>query len=219
METFNELYEKAQSSYGAKIIKILRQLETMHHIFLMNFKILNDFFSFMKDEKKIIELCCIDNREQLDFFHREFIRHIFNFLSSSKAYIDTTREIMKANCNNTPLKTAYDKKIITFFTGSELCGFIQDLRNYHTHFEIPISSTQLRISTIPTQEEFNFKIFVEKKVLLEWSGWKSRAKHYLADAPEKIDFEVICTEYFNLVSEFYQWLYNEISNYFQKDIS
>lgn len=218
MISFTELHKQIQESLGLKIYERLMQLETMQHIFSMNFSVLNNFFSFMKDEKKVLELWRVGNRTKITIFHREYVRHIFNFLSSAKAYIDTTREIIKANYTGEMLKQSYDAKVSEVFAQSELCGFIQDFRNYHTHFEIPLSHSQLHLSSVPEEEPFSFKIYVEKQKLYEWSGWKSRAREYLAKASDKIDFENVYVEYFNLVNGFYDWLYNEIATFHQKEL-
>ena len=68
MISFTELHKQIQESLGLKIYERLMQLETMQHIFSMN---LNNFFSFMKDEKKVLELWRVGNRTKITIFHRE----------------------------------------------------------------------------------------------------------------------------------------------------
>ena len=63
----------------------------------------------MKEEKKVLELWQVGNRTKIKIFHREYVRHIFNFLSSAKAYIDITREIIKANSIGEMLKNMMPK--------------------------------------------------------------------------------------------------------------
>ncbi len=218
MKTLNEVYEEIQNCEGQKINSRLEQLKTMHHIFCLNFDTLNKLFIFMKDDKNVLQLWDVNNREILTQFHREYVRHLFNFLSSVAAYIDTTRNIIKANYDQHSFYKVYQEKIKKTFIDNKLCVFIKDLRNYHTHYEIPISNTELNLSTLPNKEFCKFQIYVKKQDFLKWNSWKEKAKQYLDESPDKVVLEDVCVEYFSIVNTFYDWLNKEIKEQHKSEL-
>ena len=98
----------------------------------------------------------------------------------------------------------------TFETGE--AEFMQKLRNYCTHYSIPVpglgtsmsgeaGGPMLRVNTLQ----------LDRDELLRWDEWRAAAMAYLRAQPERFDFAPIIERYMAGVRVFYQWFWEQVN--------
>lgn len=179
----------------------------MQYIFETNFAELHKLFIMVKDEKNIIEIIRTGNKEVFNAYSYEFTRHFFNFIVATKAYIDQTRRWINKYYKETELKQFYDEKIKEYFIDNNLCKFIQELRNYQSHYTIPFTSYNASFSNSGPS---SFMISVKKDRLLEYDKWSMGARAYIEEFEDDINVEIFCYEYYKLVNKFYEEFWEKI---------
>ena len=148
-------------------------------------------------------------RERIDF-QVEIYRTFTNFESSAVSLIDHSRNFVKKDIKDT-IKNKYENKKHEHFVKNYLASFVKDLRNYLIHREYP----NIKISTHLTDGNNEFTI--EKAELMKWSGWTSNSKSFFAEQSEDISVVLIVETYYNLVVEFYEWLFNELQTEYKEE--
>ncbi|NIR13182.1 MAG: hypothetical protein GWN86_04215 [Desulfobacterales bacterium] len=53
------------------------------------------------------------------------------------------------------------------------------------------------------------KIALNTSRLLQWDGWTSLSKKYIRQHPEEIVIRELSCEYYELISQFFQWMHEE----------
>jgi len=212
---FNNLIDCFENSKGHNVELRIRQLELMNHIFVTNYNYLKNFFLHVKKEENAIEIIKTGNQDSFDTFSFELTRHFFNFIMATKAYIDQTRRWVNTYYDNTDFKKKYSDEVKNTFANNILCKFIQDLRNYQTHYMIPFTAYSASFST---KEPFSFKISLDKNKLMEYKKWTVDSISYINSYEKDINVETFCTDYYVLVKDFYENFFSEIIKYHKKDL-
>lgn len=98
------------------------------------------------------------------------------------------------------------------FSGDPPHEFIQDLRNYAAHYELPTPTWE--ISCIwhndARGKEEKIDLFIANKKLLEYSKWNAASRAFLSKN-ERIGLEDIFSQYKRKVACFNQWLLSVIA--------
>ncbi len=81
-------------------------------------------------------------------------------------------------------------------------AFLQDLRNYVSHWRILPLNAGIRVSA----EGIEQHISLDVKRLMQWGNWSTSAKRFLAAQDKKVDIHQLVIDYKAAVDEFYQWL-------------
>ncbi|MDO5437477.1 MAG: hypothetical protein Q4F80_04700 [bacterium] len=211
-----ELVQHLEKSNGAIAKTRLKELTLMRYIFSSNYNSLIDYIEFTKKEENAIKIIRTGNYEYFEAFSNELTRHFFNFITSTKAYIDQTRRWVRAYYDETDIKQTYEKLIKEYIDKNELCKFVQDLRNYQTHYMIPITTYSACFSTF---EPFEFKITIQKDKLLLFKEWKPLSLKYINSFDEDISVEKFCNDYYQIIENFYNKLFEKITNYHKEDFA
>ncbi len=208
---FNELYDQWEDMRGTKIINMTKHLAISHYTLNRNYKEISEAIKFYEDDPTIWHN---ENRKKRQFFLREFLRFLHNYLASVKSLIDHTRNFSK-HLNNSQFKREY-KKEIKKRKIKEKGEFLRDLRNYTLHYQLPIAQATLffKNGNSPMQK----KITLDKQDLLRWNGWKSHSKKYIEKHEREIDLKVAISEYHELITEFYKWMYRRVKEIFFEQI-
>ena len=88
------------------------------------------------------------------------------------------------------------------FADSPFSHFVQDLRNYMLHNELPITSASLVV--IP-DERIDSIIKLNVKKLRHGKKWSKEAKEYINSIGDEIRLDEIIDKYRSLVVNFYKW--------------
>jgi hypothetical protein len=138
----------------------------------------------------------------------EFVRRLYNFVASALSLVDHARRLYEKHYASTDIFDDYQSEIDTRFKNNPLHRFIQGLRNYCLHYEIPESWYEF--------ENFHGKepkssFFLPCHLLEQWDGWSSSAKTFIEKARPKIDVRAVIQQYGYAVNTFYEWFFTRIS--------
>ncbi|MDF9530611.1 hypothetical protein [Bacillus cereus] len=169
------------------------------------------------DTNLAFKLSSVNNREDFVAFSSEVARLLHNYLASAMTLVDHTRNLFKAEYKDTQFEKEYDNKKEQSFVQSPVSGFVKDLRNYSLHKMLPITGATLDYD----ESGMSHSIFMPKDKLIDWDGWKSKAKEYLNTQGKKIVLLQLINEYTKIVFEFQAWFQekqNEIHSDSMKEL-
>jgi hypothetical protein len=98
------------------------------------------------------------------------------------------------------------------FSGDPPHEFIQDLRNYAAHYDLPTPEWEFSViwhNEVRGKEE-KIDLFIDSKKLLEFNDWKPASRAFLS-RNERIGLEEIFSQYKQKVACFNQWLLSVIA--------
>ena len=211
---FTEIIDLIETSQGAIAEKRLKELLLMHYIFSSNYSSLSQYIEYAKKEDNAIKIIKTGNSQYFEAFTHELTRHFFNFIVSTKAYIDQTRRWVNNYYSETEIEKTYKELKSEYFENNGLCKFIQDLRNYQEHYMIPFTAYNAKFST---DMPFEFKISIKKAMLLQYKEWKKLSLQYIASFEKDILLETFCNDYYQLIENFYSKFQEVILKYHEKD--
>ncbi len=186
-------------SDGWKAINRIGSFNEMYWIFIENYRELVTKILFLQDIEQPFgsRLSSINNLS----------RYIFNFLSSTSALKENCYNMMRFY-NETDLKMKYESKKNELFLNSKLVAFIQKFRNYQTHFQLEFADLSAN----------NQVILITEKLLQNSKEWNKLSLEYIQESGDAIVLKTTCEDYFKLVEDFYQWLYQELMTFHRQDI-
>lgn len=196
--------EKLMSLNGWLIGEKIERLEISIFIFGRNFEeLMRSIESFKKPTSFI--LLDVRNRDELHEFFKEVTRLLHNYLASAMTLVDHTRILVRELYNEekfAEFNEEYSSKIKVTFAENPLHQFIQGLRNYIVHKELPM------VGAIINFNDINANLTVDMSVLSENFDWSKYAREFLKSKDNDEKLETLVTEYFKIVYEFHQWFYS-----------
>lgn len=173
-------------------------LDLMHSI---------DIFSKESQSK---EFWMRPNRKQFDKFELAIRKGVFFAATSTMALVEISRRISRRY-----IVTDYQTWIDENFANNEEHKFIQDLRDFVSHFQI--IEPEWRVSWSREGRRVQFLLKPEK--LLVWNKWKPLAKNFIKKYPDGIDIKILFENYKRRVEKFNQWFQIEIEKVTEPDLS
>lgn len=134
-------------------------------------------------------------------------RYIFNFLASATALKENCYALM-GNYKNTKIWEKYKEATNKCFLNNDLVAFINNFRNYQTHYKVEISYIS----------DKNQVIFFPDELLKNSKQWNTAAKRFMNNVGSEIVVQGICEKYYKLNEEFCLWLINELKSFHIEDI-
>jgi hypothetical protein len=144
----------------------------------------------------------LNARELSDAYVNELVRLLHNYLASVTSSIDAQRVVMRHRWPATTKgerpefeTTDYARKLAATFATGE-AEFMQKLRNYCTHYSIPVPGLGTSMSWEqggPTIRVNTLQL--DRDRLLRWDSWGAVAKAHLYQQPEQFDFAPIIERY------------------------
>jgi hypothetical protein len=206
MERLIDLRRQVDQHPANDLSKHWRAGGRSYDIFARNFQELVGVLNAARGEDLAVEL--FQNvrpplvREQ---YFAEVDQRLHNFVASAQSLVEHTRNMIRRRyAEGSELRTLYEQRVRATFPNSPVAMFVQDLRDYTLHKELPVPGTTVTMSaaTPPTAE-----LRLETGRLLAWKrGWSPPAKTYLEAAGEYVVLVDAVTEYGRLVEKFYAWL-------------
>jgi hypothetical protein len=92
----------------------------------------------LEDPKDPVNFTQFDNRQHRQNLFDETNRHFHNFLTSITTLVDHTRHLMKRDFVKQDHRQEYQIAAKANFATDPLAQFLQDSRNYITHYAIPV---------------------------------------------------------------------------------
>ncbi len=176
-----------------------------YYVFLRNADDLISAVAIHSDPEHALNLWQVDNRYKLSAFQREVGRLLHNFVASASTLIDTTRVLY--NKYGAARFSDYQPRIDSEFAPDPLARFVVCLRQYAVHYAAPPLGSVL---TMTQETGISNALVLPASVLLEFSGWDSHSKSYIATSGDNVIVDAAVSTYFETVRSFYDWFYARI---------
>ena len=113
----------------------------------------------------------------------------------------------------------YQKRINSEFVTDPLACFIQNLRNYMLHYNLPSTFSEFHVSRDPKsgKEIIQTRATIKKDGLLYWSGWSKIANEFLDKSDDDIELIKVIRAHEIKVRNFNEWLIEELNNLHSDD--
>jgi len=210
-----DIFYKIHASPGMQYLGRKKQRSFILNIFVMNKIELQKDLTLVADPTAALKLMSVEHREGGHQVHREVNRRFHNFLAAAKTLIDHTRVFMADHYGMTDFHTQYQERIKRDFAADELCRFMQDLRNYTLHYELPISIMNLKYTR---GEGIRTGVFIVTEDLRKWTSWSPLSVNFLKQRQEEISPLDIVNEYSNKVEAFHLWLDTAMESFHSKNL-
>jgi hypothetical protein len=151
--------------------------------------------------------------DELDKFTINVSRLLINFISMACGVKDSCRVLIRKHCSNSAFLKEYDNKIETLFAKNELTSFVEEFRNYALHYQLPILNAKGLSVPNGSFEEIGLVLSKPKLLQFDWSSTKRKtqlAKSFLDSQNRNIDIKEIILEYYEVVNDFYSWLFSSL---------
>lgn len=195
--------EAVRSCDGARLYSELGGVSRTYRVFVGNDREFHAMFARYSDTQALLELWDVRNRAGFDAFLDEVDRLLHNYLAAAASLRDHTRRLWR---KYPPAKTAltveYDRRVKEAFADSPLANFVQRLRNFSLHAQLPVAQGQFTWS--PDDGERS-TVVLNRAALLEWGGWNVGARSFIDAAEADIDLQEVVGAYTALVHDFNQW--------------
>jgi hypothetical protein len=187
-----ELSEQIKATEGHRIQLKIRALRSSYYVFEGNYRRLISALDYFGRIEVIMELWRENNRTRLEGFIDEVTRRLHNFLAGAKTLVDHTRVLKNKMYKDHRFKKVYQEKVDRDLSCSPIVCFVQDLRNYVLHKQLPIASAELSLKggggTI-TESDSTIKLDVNE--LREWDEWKPESRMYLDSLDDKVQIREV----------------------------
>ncbi len=198
----NQVYQ----SEAYQIYLRLHNFSVNHYVFAKNYEEIKELLLAAESSETFHLIWAQDKQQEMLQVTRELMRRFHNYLASAKMLIDHTRTLVNENYADSPFIQEYQAEVQSQFIGNPLSGFIEDLRNYALHFQLPFTAGRIK----PADGKNAQRFILHTDQLMAWSKWTSKGKPYLESSGEEIVVTNLIDEYFNCVNNFHKWVSNRI---------
>jgi len=203
-----DLSKRIESSEGLKVQQKMDWLGTSYRAFVQNYNELKVLLQKFNNPNVALELWTVTNRPQLDAFQQEVLRRLQNYLASAKSLVQHARKLADEMLGNTESHKQYDALLKVGFTDSPLVQFVEDLRDYALHNQLPVTSAVLHWEK---DKELDNSIVLELGDMKKWNRWSLRAKEFMKSVGDKANLEAVVSEYSSKVIELHGWLSKKVA--------
>lgn len=214
LERTERLLREFEESPGVVYTRARDLHKTSTYTFTENGRVL---IQALKSFKSYVAFPGFAEQEETNKQHREILRHFQNFVMSAMALVDVSRAWRKKLEPRHPGFCAeYDGRLVAEFKEAQDHLFIKDLRNYMTHYSLPLSASQgsftLSFSLMGGDEHrrLEWAVVLDLESLRQSRDWSRQSKAYLASCSEDINVLTIVEPYHKRVVEFYTWFHERL---------
>lgn len=143
-------------------------------------------------------------------FHCELHRLLHNFMASVMTLVCHSRNLIKEKYEGTLLQLHWDEQIKIRFAGKPLHTFVQDLRNYTLHCNLPATSLSYLWN--------GSSVRLSSEHLLLWDNWREPSEEYIRSHPTGISLQQVIDAYYSSIHEFYEWFVDELCSFHAQDL-
>lgn len=187
----------AASDERSLVVEFMAAAQT-YRVFLGNERELREYLEHHSDPAVAIPLWDVNNRSAFNAFLDEVTRLLHNYLAAVGSLRDHTRRLWKAHLP----ADEYNEQVRVSFAESPICTFVQDLRDYALHRQLPFAQGRMTFS----QGEQTWAVAIRREELLKSSRWRAQAKDYLANLDDDwIDLLEVVAAYTDTVTHFNDW--------------
>lgn len=211
-----DYYDLIHDRPESKALQATKRLGGCRYIFNKNFQSLEKSIEYftLGNNSEIID---IRNRENLNRYLIELSRQIHNTVAAAATVRDHAKRVYTNAYKDKPEFLQYQDKFEELFDTNPVIQFVQKLRNYVLHYDLPPVSANTLLS--PEGKVF-WRISLTIDRLLEWDRWNSASKKFLKDPAkylgsenfdwydptDRLDLSLTFSKYKDCISLFYNWL-------------
>jgi len=198
MYKFTEVQPSIDRTPGGKIWNDLKGLDDTIWIFYTSISELIDEICIFGERSKDPEFWNKSNEKTAEHYSREVKRKLYYCTSSLMTLVDIARNFDKRH--NLVGSGAKRSEI---FTTPGLHSFLQDLRNFNTHWRIAEANWSIKYDMANHTRTAHFQI--KKEDLLAWGRWTVSANEFINSLDCSADLYEILTTYKNQAQTYYTW--------------
>lgn len=200
-----DLLSKLNSMPEYKLLLRIKSLDASLYVFQRNFEELKRLLLKHSDVKEAIRLRGVGKKPEMRASLYEITRLLHNFVTSAKSLIEHTRVIYREIYKRGEEFPEYQVEVDRRFANNPLAQFVEDLRDYCLHYELPTISSVLHFSRLPPTPIFESRIELKVEELTKYSKWSPLAKEYLSSQNKPVNLLNVTDEYHALVKDFHNW--------------
>ena len=205
-QELSELSDQIKATEGYRINLKIRALRSSYYVFEGNYRSLVSALDQFGRIEVFMKLWREDNRAELEHFIDEVTRRLHNLLASAKTLVDHTRVFKNEMYGGQSFEKLYQEKLDRDLGNSTIVRFVQDLRNYVLHKQLPIASAELSFKGGGgATSTFDSTIRLDVNELREWDRWKPASRVYLDTLGDKVQIREVVEKYEAAIRTFYQW--------------
>jgi hypothetical protein len=155
----------------------------------------------------------MDRRQHLQWLFNDVNRHIHNFLTSITTLVDHTRNLMKEHFIKPEHWEEYQNKVRTVFASDPLAQFLQDFRNYITHYEVPHIGLEKQFGSTLTDAKPG-ELIIDLDHLASGFHWSAPSRKFIEANKPQIRMLKLVDDYELKLKSFY----DELMLSFQKHL-
>lgn len=208
--------DKLNASPGHHAISLMDYIRRVGYVFQLNVAQYKELVAQMQDPSYALPILSMDNLHDHDKLLSEVERLLHNVLTALTTRIDHHRAFMRRHFNQDAILIGeYNERVKSDFGVYAPAVFLQDLRNYLTHYQLPVAQSSL---TIVPNQSFSVTFILVRQSLEDWEGWKADAKAWLSAQGKDIDMVPIVDNYARIAGAFDKWLYDRIGEKYEAEI-
>jgi hypothetical protein len=200
VEHIRSLRRRFHASEDRRLVVEFMMVAKTYRLFLGNEAELRGLLVRTSEMDVALKLWSIENRPAFEAFLDEVDRLLHNYLAAVGSLRDHTRVLWRKYL---PHDEAYAERVGMTFAESGFCLFVQNLRNYTLHSNLPITQGHM---SWERGGELTTGVRLNRSDLLKWSKWPALARRYLSELPEDgIDLAELVASYTETVTRFNDW--------------
>lgn len=219
MTDIGELSEQIRNSDALKTHYFLNELYVNHYVVARNFQELQTFLETTEDPDTYQWVA-----ERKDLLHQamhEVTRLLLNYISSAKARIDNSRNMIRKRYEGKPFFESYNQEIALRFRDNLISEFIEGLRNYSVHYSLPFAGAHWQYTADTETQPGSIRQFFtlsRERLLSSGFDWSKKGLPYLESAGKEIVIREFTTEYFEIIRNFDMWIEQELNRLHKEEL-
>jgi hypothetical protein len=204
----DKLEEQMKATEGHRLHLKIRALSNSYYVFDANYRNLTVALDRFAKIENLTMLWAVANRDKLDRVMAEITRLLHNFLAGATTLVDHTRAFKNDVYKGKSFEKVYQAKVERDLRDSPIVSFVQDLRNYALHKQLPITSAEFSFASDEGDnniKDYDSTIKLDVNSLREWDRWRAKSRVYLDALDDKVKVKEVAEQYEAAIRSFYQW--------------
>jgi hypothetical protein len=208
-QQLDELDNRIAQMPGHIIFERIEGLRRSVLVFRGNAQELTNLVEEINKPDKVSVIVFPGNNPEYKTYLQEITRLFHNFVASAFSLVEHARVIYKTV--HTPLQRfpEYETEVKARFVKNPLARFVQDMRNFCLHKELPVFWSRY---TFKRGGDIQARIHFVANDLLKWDNLSKEARQYIASVSNEIDMYQVVIDYAATVEGFYQWLFRRLGD-------
>jgi hypothetical protein len=191
---FDQLQERIKSHPGKPVFDALQVYGVSLNFLFGNCNQLRQLLHLLENPTDPANFTGFDNRQHRQSLFDETNRHFHNFLTSITTLVDHTRHLMKRDFVKKDHQHEYQITVKTIFASDPLTQFLQDFRNYITHYAIPSIGYTKQLGS-PLADSKPGELYIDLAHLEKRFNWSASSRTFIEQNKPKIRMLKLVDDY------------------------